>query len=1147
MVTKKNFKIWLYEHAVNCWILNWIFLIIIAAVIIVGLIIAPKTLLLYIIISAIGLGMFFAWIFVWGWYSVWFRYLAYGVAQLISRVKKVLRNTFMQIFIVLTLVSWGWVQRKIIFGESTELFPEILRLSSAVKILIITTLVFIIKKFYFLRKRIFIADFKNNTGRTEPFIDGIGSMILNEMIRLSKLLRDIDEAQPNQEIQVMESEVDIHGIGDDFIEMIGPEASVEIQGIGKIPIRAIFNFFKKLVHGPILTGSVHMKGNNFVLIACMHGGHFKGSWEITVDNLKEIHKFPTSDTEQLIELTNLLVCRIFTDISRGVSPRWQAMKYYTEGLWLYRETLRTEEKRIQNLIDAKNAFSDAIRNDSQFVQCFYNFGIIYEKIGSNDAAKAAFRKALEVDFDNHHCYYQLARIYNNEEDFLEADWFCKQACAIFPNHPEYWNLAGVIGYNELKKTEKTKNRAMKKPGNDHKNPLPIDKKIVQQFAVAAILAWKDLCKAILSGKKIEKKRDIAWLCIRNLAVITGKTISYWSRFLFKQALFLKPDNNDVYFELGKYYYRKGKGEQKGKLKKSYKAFARIFEDNKEVNALFSYWAFYLNVSAQLKDKLKIKDEDIDNRYRHFLDALAEATIHIKKKDPDKTLLDIYEDYNTLVSTELAKIKSYENGLIKIFLEQLSNLYDEEKTTDIINWKCDAKAEIKKQESTVSENFFKWIESQLFISAGIKLEEEDKDDFTSLNDVEKYYKPLKEEHPVEIKRLGLNSYLADEYLKRERYCKAFAYAREAARLTPYNQEVRYIIGRIYIALNDFDQGIKELEIGLNIEQPNPNYIKKYLKEIGEAYKKKGDNSQEYKKRSDAFEKAITYFTQYLNILNDKSSKDEEDKADLYNDYEKKKEEKSPKEENKLEDNDYINCLAEVHFKLGSVYRELKKYDEALSHLEIAWQIVEACKKDDKDSKILLYLAEIYRTYIESGSFYPVIQIFKEIEDEVDQYRKDKKFASLLAEIDIYGMLSWVECAVSVSQINHRFEEVYPRKKIVEIKEKIESMKEEKYKSNKQRLLALYHECLGRYYFKQGKMEEAENEFETSLQFMPNPRVYLYLSEFYLREASESKIGRKPMLLEKAHNACKLCRKNDLRLQYENELSNLEKKIHDASTH
>ncbi|HLP48989.1 MAG TPA: tetratricopeptide repeat protein [Candidatus Kapabacteria bacterium] len=1124
MVTNKNFKMWLYELAANCQVWDWFFLIVIAAVIIVGFIIVPKTLLLYIVLSVIGSVIFLAWIFVWGWYSVWFRYLVYGVAQLVSIIKKVLTNTIMQIFIVVTLVSLGWVQRKLIFGESAEFFTEILKLISAIKILLITAIIFTIKQILSSRKRIFISDFKNNTGRKElkPAINGISARILNEMIRLSKLLRDIDEAQPDQKMGVMDSAVDIKDIIDGFGEIIGPEASVEIHGVGKISLRAIFNFLKKLIHGPILSGSVFLKGDSFILTACLHGGRLKGSWEITIDNLKEIQKFPSSDSEQLIEMTNLLVCRIFTDISRGATPRWQAMKYYTDGLRLYRETLRTEENRIQNLIDAKNAFGNAIRNDSQFVQCFYNFGIIYEKLDSYDAARAAFRKALEVEAENHHCYYRLAYLYYQEKNYFEADWFCRQALKICPTNPEYWNFAAVINYAKWFADEVKM--------DDYCEPLNIPNENIQYRNVAVVLAWKALCKTIIKGEKTEKKKYIAWLCIRNLAVITGEKKWYRSRFLFRQALFLEQENNDIYFQLGRYYYRKWEGKKEKELEKSYEAFIRVFEDNGEVNDPFSYWAFYLNVSLQLQPRKDLEKKDIENRYKHFQDAVAEM-IHNKKKYPDRTWVDFYRDYIFLLSKTFNEIgKNKDDSRIKVLLKYIIILERGKNKIDIYKWRNAAIEEISKLVPTGPDIFYRWIESQIYIIASViiltRMKEKNKIDvITGINQLKKFYNFfINEEYSEQIKRIGLNNYLAKGYLENGMYNEALTSAREAVRLDPYNQEVRYIIGKIYIDLSDFDQGIKELEIGLNIVQPNPNYIKKFLKEIGEAYKRKGEKSQDYMVRINAFTKSTTYFIQYLDILNDKSSKDEMI-AITYD-----------IEEDKSGNGFYLDCLVETHFNLGSVYWELIKYDNAISHYQNALKMAKSLKRNDYILKTLLRIGWIY---VELQSFAEAEKIFNNAASD-DKEQIDIKDAFLMdIEIAIGMMFSKVERALSFDK-NFLFNDTV-KDWAANTEISIDTIVDNKYREKARELLALYHECLGRYYFKQGKMDEAEKEFETSIFFMPNPRVYLYLAEFYLNEASESRMGRKPSLLAKAGNACKLCRKNDLRQQYGNELADLEKKL------
>ncbi|MCI0470920.1 MAG: tetratricopeptide repeat protein, partial [Candidatus Aminicenantes bacterium] len=389
--------------------------------------------------------------------------------------------------------SWAWVERGKILSECDfEGYKNILRFLPFLKILIVTAAFFIIKRLIVSRKKIFISEFKDHTGikNFEKAVSGIPARLLNEMHRLSKLLKNIDEAQPDPKNGMIPAEMDVWDMGKNFDEIIGPEAIVEIKGVKFSPI-LIFNFFKKLVHGPVISGSVTRKDNeNLVLTACLRGGRFKGSWEITVDTLNEYYDPPASEnTTQLIQMTDILVCCIFTDLSRGASPRWQAMKRYTDGLRQYRKTLRTQEKRIENLFNAKDSFVKAVRSDDRFYHCYYNFGIIYEKLNSRDAAIAAFRKALKAAPENHHCYYRLAYLYYGEKNYYEAERYSRKALAICPTDPKYWALLAFIKYYEWSRNQM----------DDYKNDLKIPRYIVQYFSVAEALGWKAHCKDALCG------------------------------------------------------------------------------------------------------------------------------------------------------------------------------------------------------------------------------------------------------------------------------------------------------------------------------------------------------------------------------------------------------------------------------------------------------------------------------------------------------------------------------------------------------------------------------------------------------------------------------------------------------------------------
>jgi len=930
-MTVKSFKLWLYREKTRAFYLP----LFVSLLAVIGFVywkaFIPQSLradipvLIKALLLVIACGLVFLLPFrSWGWYFSWFRYLAYGLAHLVGLIRKVFKNTFVQIVIVLALVTWGWLKRFSILGAEPGDLRNILLLSSIIEIVIVSAVIFAINWFRKANKKVFISSFLNHTGKSEldQTINGIPARILKEMHRLTKLLRNIDEAQPDQKMGVIKGTVDTQDIGKAFEELIGPEASVEIKGLGKFPLRPMAKFFREMIHGPVLTGSVQMKGENLFITACLRGGGFKECWEITMEQLDEIETPPGSSpdkvsrrtdrfvkmTHDLVEMTDLLVCRIFTDISRGASPRWQAMKHYTDGLRVYRETLRTQNNRVRNLIEAKRLFSRAIRSDSEFVQCYYNFGIIYKQLKSDESAEAAFREALRVDPENHHCYYELAYQYYENDNFIEADWFCRQALAICPTDPRYWNLWGVIQYYKWYEPAK----------DNYRDTLPVPGEVVQYFGVATALAWKALCREAVIGEIKAKTRDIAQLCIRNLAEVTGQMEVYWSRFLFGQALFLDPDSNDLHFELGKYYFRMDR------LKKSYNAFNRVFEDDAYVDDPFSYWGFYLSVNAELKYRkdLRLGYKEIDNMYQHFLAAVS-GLIH-NCRNPVTKLEDEINLFNKVVLKSLYEFdRKYDGHIIKCLLENAEYLGQWDNIARfVVSMNVFA---FREYLNLCSGDFLRWYRAQIrVLMARFIIDNKNGDDFeTAIRLLEGTKKLLEEDYRgepqmyrAEIKTLEMCRYLATGYFEKKDYVKALKFAREAVRLDPYNKKIRLVIGKILVQLQDFDEAIKELTIGLNLDQDDPAAIKVFLKEIVEAYIKKGGAIKGLINREEMFKEAEKHLDLLHKIIEDKSSKDEDSETD---------------------DNIYFPELYEVHFNLGRVCQELNKYDEARSYFETAGEI------------------------------------------------------------------------------------------------------------------------------------------------------------------------------------------------------------------
>jgi tetratricopeptide (TPR) repeat protein len=1039
-------------------------------------------------------------ILVWGWYFVWFRYVAYGVAWVISLIRRSFKNIFFQIFLILVISTGIWWGRKLLFFGKKYIPSEMLNLSSVIKILVIAAAIFTIKQLIKARKRIFISKFENYTGdeKLEPAVNGVAARILNEANRLSKLIKTIDEIQPELKSKdnVAAPTVDVQEMGKDFEDIIGPESSVEIGKV-KIPLKPIFAFFKKLVRGPILSGGVHLRGEKLVITASLKGGKFSGSWEISID---DVENPPTSKFEQVIAITNQLVCRIIAYISPSGSPRWKAMSHYTRALGFYRETLLKREKKKLNLIKAKNEFSLALTDDSKFVQCYYNLGVIYEELKSHPAAIAAFRKALESASDNYRCYYQLALLYYYEENYFDARWFCEQALTICPTEAEPWNLWAIIQGKKWIKDKDVK--------DDYKMCVDIPGEVVQYFMNATALAWRTLCRSIINGEKIPQCKEIARICIRNLAKITGMRREWRSRCLFRQAVFLAPDNNDLHFEAGRYYYRYYSDYREYRIIKAYDAFTRVFEDDKEFADPFSFWAYYINVNAQLyarKGEQKYKDV-VDEVFFRFLDAAAEIIQNIEKYSAKER-----NDLNRIIRLNEALVSYALNfekreywfvyDLMKIleYDKDISGIYDWENKVKkkrpqyISGWS----RHFSQYSPDLSKNFSMWLKVQVVLkTARIILEEEN--DFTPITAITRLHsaiKELKNEYPDKIKRLGLYISLAEGYSQLNLHTNALKYAREAVRLDPYNWEIRKLLGDIYFDFNDYRQAVSEYEISARLEEHSSTVLIKILKKIGEAYEKSGKTLQDPQQRKNDFNKAVEFFTDYLVILEDKSYENND-------------------EENGIQ---YINSLAEIHFSLGTFYCELLKYDDAITHFKIAREM-----GYDK----LKTLLKIGWTYFECGDFNEAEQVFKEAKPNPDLTSAEIKLGIAFSRVERFTTLNdeILSGKPLINLINEtEFNDIERRIDIAEDPEE------------KSRLSALYHECRGRFYFKQEKIDNAEKEFETSLLYRANPRIYYYLAELYWIKAGKRKDVLKNLYLAKTRSAFSLCLKNDLQQKYKNEVS------------
>ncbi|HLP60993.1 MAG TPA: tetratricopeptide repeat protein, partial [Candidatus Deferrimicrobium sp.] len=923
----------------------------------------------------------------------------------------------------------------------------------------------------------------------------------------------IDEIQPEQKFETVVPSINIQDYGKDLEEIVGTQSTVAIGSFLKIPLSQILNFFSRVVHGPKLQGGLHLDGDKLILTAQLKGGKFNGSWNVCSDELEEL-PLPSSDTGKIVKMIEILVYKIFAYLGRSGSPRWKAVMYYTRGLKLYRDSVRQKEQEQLNLIKAKDAFSLSIRDDSEFVQCYYNLGIIYRGLKSEDAAEAAFRKALEVESDNYHCYYQLARIYYIKRDYSHAQWFCEQALAICPKDPEHWNLWAYIQYKIWFKTNT----------DNHESALGIPREVIEYRLNATMLAWRALCKAIVKGEKIQKYEQTARICLRHLAKASGKRLWRKSRRLFRQAFFLEPDNNDLFFELGKYFYRQGKAKKSKKyFLQAYDAFTRVFEDDIAIGDPCSFWTFDLSVNAELFEftKKKLYREGVEQSYHHFLEC-AGKEIHIIGAEPENKEDEInkakmeakLKENKTRIAAALNKIGAYDQANQIDFIDDLLTFSKEIKDAlDIAeilvkeNKRMDALALLFPAGVEVNRN---WPTAQIKIISAKRLLEIGQNDeieqaLRRLEDAIKIFK-LREENPYELKILELYLYLALGHFKKRNYAQALIWAREAVKLDPYEPKIRQLLVEIHFALKEYSRGLDESAISLNLRaQQNLDIIKK----IGNAYKEKVKIQDDPELSKKFLDKAVNYFDQALKIMEDKSF---------------------PVATATKNAQEYMENLGEIHFYLGLFLFKQKKYNAAKGHFQ---SVREMGYKNRQN------MVKLGWEYLEEKFFNEAEQAFNEAgADEMNKINEPdvKSREDLAAQIKLGLAAAFIERGAG-------FHSEDLREKPLSLLKDAENSIAAVPGQDKNQLEALFHRWQGLFYFKIEKYEEALPEFEKAILLMASPAVYYHLAETHRRLAEDQEAANRKIHLRSARSACMLCLKNDPQKQYETAVTELLKQLDD----
>jgi tetratricopeptide (TPR) repeat protein len=1121
--------------------------------------------------AGLGLALLLFWLGFPCWFSIWFRSTAYWVSRKLGVCLRWSSSAWrLPILFMGAVVLAQWARIYVLSHPGSDMvygLKHFLVAEHATKTAIAAALLLIAYWVYQARRRIVILPFVDHTGDPElkDCVPGIATRLLNELFRISALYTNIDEARPDKIIQgdIVKATVNVENIGETLQQTVSADSKLSL-GMFEIPVGTILSIVGRIVQGPQLTGSLHRGHEGPILIAQLSGGGQRGSWRVSIDKLRrEFTSNDTDDTEDasgssikpltgcgktklVNKMIEQLACRIFTDLGHIESPRWRAVSDYTAGLRLYRETLRTKGDSIVRLRKAEKAFIRALSEDNQYAHNHYNLGVVYRDLAkankeSEDgklkkdtpfykAAQAAFTKAVEEYPAFCSAYYALAL---NKYDLGENEdvvRLCKQVIALRPHDALAWNLMACAGREIFTKPYRNKDGSLKielQLTEDACSPEYYEK-VIDNCQIATALAWRTLCLAALKGKtgeKLTNKKDIARTCARNLAMSYSYKHVGRSKRIFQQALGLTPEDETVYYKLGRSLLRA----------KEYERAAAAFRSALEIKENPLFWGY---LAKALADQFKRPSDKAKKDIEYACNRAANYGLRAQDKDLEPAR-DAWH-----------KIHPYDQmGLMKLNPGCLSRLdkykkKDEkgkEKDEDDQHYIIRLNEEVRDCDDGRS-----WFKAQASIRLAKQYlrkdrpTEEDEDIEKAKDLLQEAIETLKDDQPTLIREHDLYGDLAKVYMIKKDLATALYYAEHAVAIDPEGCLERVTLGEAYLNLKHYDRAEREWETALSLD-PGLHTLER----IASISCDKAKVLRNPAERRKTISYAIGLFKRALEIAESKS-------YDL------------------SQADDRRQSCGRIHFRLAYFYYQLKEYDNAISHLKIVQAI------GFSPLEVRVYLCQCYieaRAYNaadnachdamrEAGKQYrqlkkkPPAKPIVSTKDWInalwsmhgDDLGESKPIDNLLIKTLHFQALSYAYRGIRLPMAKRLAE--MARRRIDLVKDR---MRRQKYE-------AMNHFCLGLIHFKGGDMPSAKTEFLGAIELYEHPNTYYRLAEACYEIYKESRGATSALaapaytpvtvittrvssdkLLKEARQYCKRAGEIDLEMRITSELDDLLRRI------
>ncbi len=596
------------------------------------------------LLSGLGIAL---WLAFPAWQSFWYRSVAWWVAQAGGRLLRGARFALKWSIVVLAAAAlWAYLTSPPAPKKPAQSPPPAKAAASradwwSIEPRKLPSHVFVMALFSWLayqafrgRKRLVIGTFSGYGDETleKGLASGLGPRLQSELARIADVYKVIDEMTPSAGRSVIEVTPGVLEVGD-----ILKDASAITFGPLKVPMNFFVGLIGGVVSGPRLTGALHKVEDRFILTAEISGGGFSSNWRVDYSGFSdEEARLPPGDAIQ--KLVEELAFRVATDLVAVGSPRWRAVRCYTDGLRSYREAQRQQRSKKFRLRDAERCLIRALNDDQRFMQCHYNLGVVYRELGENGSAQSAFRRALGEDATNFEACYALAEVLIvADKKYLEGAWFCKAGIGIKPDDARAWDLeAYACRYSHEERLAKNGSEADETPLPSTDSAWP---EIQELNEIATALAWRSLCRQALAGKPaaVQRERTTAFTCIRNLAVVLARRSRFAeSRQVFRQAAWLVPHDPDLRLFEGRTLFWDGAREDAAQ------AVEGIFAGGMSP----VYQGLLWSVLAQLRGRSALSEERSQKMriaHRRFLDIAARVNgeslselVKLGLESPDRT-------------------------------------------------------------------------------------------------------------------------------------------------------------------------------------------------------------------------------------------------------------------------------------------------------------------------------------------------------------------------------------------------------------------------------------------------------------------------------------------------------------------------------